>query len=155
LPAAAHPASLPPMPRRTVRLLTGLLALGGCRMLDQRTFAPASFPPDAAAMARPVLPAAPALRLHPSDPTSDWRAALDAEVREALAHNPNTAFELLTPIPLAEKQPVQDRFARDGAADAQTVAAALRQDGVAAGRITLGYQGDAGKPVREVRLFVQ
>ena len=143
------------MPHRTVRLLAVLLALGGCRLFDQRTFAPASFPPDAAALARPVLPAEPALRLHPSDPTSGWRAALDAEVRETLARDPHAAFELLTPIPLAEKQPVQDRFARDGATDARTVAAALRQDGVAAGRITLGYQGDAGKPVREVRLFVQ
>ncbi len=147
------------MPHRTVRLLAGLLApmlgLGGCRMLDQRTFAPAAFPPDAAALARPVLPAAPALRLHPADPTSDWRAALDAEVREVLARNPRAAFTLLTPIPLADKRPVQDRFARDGAQDARTVAAALRQDGVAAGRITLGYQGDAGKPEREVRLFVE
>ncbi len=142
------------MRMRTVRprlmLLTTLLAAGGCRMIDQRTFEPPPQLPSQAALALPVLPAAPAARLRPADPGSGWRAALDA----AAAHNPAAHFDLMTPIPTAESRAVQDRFARDGVADAETVAAALRADGVAAARITLGYVGDPGKPAREVRLYL-
>ncbi len=132
-----------------------LLALGGCRMIDQRTFARAPVGPDAAAQNRPVLPKLPVARLRPDDPQSDWRATLDAAVQSAIAHNPDARFELLTPIPTAAARDVQDRFASAGAAAAGVVAAALRQDGVDPAHITIGYQGDAGKPAPEVRLFVR
>lgn len=141
------------MHKPTVRTLLALLALSGCRLIDQRTFERAPETPSAAALARPLLPAAPVVRLQPAA-GGDWRAALDAAVKQALAGKPDAAFDVMTPVPIMAKRADQDRFVRDGIADAKAVAAALQQDGVPEGRVTIGFQGDFGQAVREVRLYV-
>ncbi|HET9018313.1 MAG TPA: hypothetical protein VFN46_01940, partial [Acetobacteraceae bacterium] len=125
------------------------------KLVDQRTFAPSPQTPGEAALSRSLLPADPAARLRPADPAPDWRATLDAVAQQALARDPGAQFEVMAPIPTAQSRAVQDQFARDGLADAQTVAAALRADGIAPARISIGYVGDAGKPAREVRLYVR
>jgi hypothetical protein len=136
-------------------LLAAMLALGGCRLIDQRTFERTPETPNAAALAHPVLPPLPAARLRPADPSADWRTVLDDAVLRATAHNPDARFELLTPVPTSASRDEQDRFAREGAQDAQTVAAALQEDRVDPSRITIGYVGDPGHPVREVRLYIR
>ena len=146
-----HPRRLRP----ALVLLLPLLGAGGCSLVDQRTFAPRPTGPAEAALSRSLLPAAPAARLRPADPALDWRATLDAVVQQAMMRDPGAQFEVMAPIPTAQSRAVQDRFAREGLADAQTVAAALRADGIAQGQISLGYVGDAGKPAREVRLYVR
>lgn len=158
MPGGAAPGSLGAMLSRPNRRLPAILlavplALAGCKMIDQRTFERAPEMPSQAALARPVLPAEPVARLQPADPGADWRATLAAAERQAIAANPDAAFDLLTPIPTDAKRTEQDRFARNGTADSQVVAKALLADGVAPARITLGFIGDAGHPVREVRLY--
>lgn len=129
-----------------------LLALGGCRLIDQRTFERAPQGPTPAALARPVLPPLPLVRLQPSnDP--DWRTQLDTAVQAVLARNPDAHFDLLTPIPVKAKRDVQDGFAHAGTFDAQMVAKALEDDRIDPTHITIGFQGDAGSPTREVRLY--
>ena len=135
------------------KLLAALLALGGCKMLDQRTFERAPTGPSPAALNGPVLPPLPIARLQPANPDSAWRAQLDTAVRQALAYNPDTHFDVMTPIPSSASRTIQDGYERSGTLDAQAVAAALQQDGVDAAHITIGFQGDAGKPAREVRLY--
>ncbi len=135
-------------------LLAALLVPGGCKMIDQRTFERTPPAPSQAALNRPVLPPLPVARLQPASPGSGWRAQLDAAVQQALAHDPNAHFDVMTPIPTAATRTVQDGYERSGTLDAQTVAAALQQDGVDPAHITVGFQGDGGKPAREVRLYV-
>lgn len=144
---------LPALPALT--LLLPLLGAGGCKLIDQRTFAPPPETPGEAALSRSLLPGEPAARLQPADPALDWRATLDAVVRRTLARDPGAQFEVMAPIPTAQGRAAQDRFARDGLTDAETVAAALRADGIAPAQIRLGYVGDPGKPAREVRLYVR
>ena len=105
-------------------LLAALLALGGCKMIDQRTFERTPTAPSPAALARPVLPPLPIARLQPASPDSAWRAQLDTAVRQALAHNPDTHFDVMTPIPTAASRTIQDGYERTGTLDAQAVAAA-------------------------------
>ena len=136
-------------------LLAALLALGGCKMIDQRTFQRTPAAPSPAALSRSLLAPLPIARLQPASPESGWRAQLDAAVREALARNPDTHFDVMTPIPTAASRTIQDGYERAGTLDAQTVAAALQQDGVDAAHITIGFQGDGGKPAREVRLYTR
>ena len=130
------------------------LALGGCRLIDQRTFERAPVAPTPAALGQTALPPLPLARLQPaSDPT--WRTQLDGILLGVMAHDPQAHFDLLTPFPSTATRAVQDRFERDGTADAQTVATALQEDRVDISHITIGLQGDAGKPAREVRLYVR
>jgi len=129
-------------------LLAPLLAAGGCRMIDQRTFAPRPVPPDAAALATPVLPAVPDARLRPDDPASGWRGALAATLRD----HPEARFAVMTPV-TALPNPL--RPAADSATGAKTVAAALQAAGVAPARVALGYVGTPGPAPREVWLYVR
>jgi hypothetical protein len=128
--------------------------LANCRLIDQSTFERAPETPDPAALARPVLPARPLLRLVLSDPTLDWRPAVAEAARLARARKPDAAFDVLAPVPTDAKREVQDRYVRQGQTDTRMVAAALQADGIDPGRITLGLQGDAGTPPREVRIYV-
>lgn len=154
LPEGTLPASLALMRTALPVLLAGLLALGGCKLIDQRTFERTPPAPSAAAVNAPPLPPLPTLTIQPDRLGSDWRARLDSAVRMAMAHNPHSHFDVLTPIPTSASRKIQDGFERAGAIDAQTVATALQEDRVDASQITIGYQGDAGKPTREVRLYV-
>ena len=142
--------------RRGLLLLLPLAALPvpGCKMIDQRTFQRAPQGPTAAALSRPVLPTLPFLRLSLGAPGADWRAAVDQAMQAATAHNPDAIFDVLAPIPVTAKREVQDRYATQGQADAEMVADALQHDGVNPTHINLGYEGDAGTPPREVRVYV-
>jgi len=141
--------------RRAGSALAVLALLGGCKLIDQRTFERAPTGPAAAQLARPDLPPLPLLTINPSKPDADWRTALADAVLAAGARKPDVSFEVVTPIPTSAKQPVQDDYARNGQADAQVVATALQSDGVLPERISLRFQGDPGAPAREVRLYVR
>ena len=139
---------------RAARIAACLVpVLGGCRMIDQRTFERTPQAPAAATLNRPVLPPLPLLVLRMTDPQADWRTPLDDAVSAAVFRKPDVRFEVLTPVPVNAKKAVQDGFLRNGAADAQMVAYALQSDRISADHITLGVQGDPGTPTREVRLY--
>jgi hypothetical protein len=141
------------------RVLTGVsllmlaLATPGCRLIDQRTFAPTPSGPTGAALARPDLPPLPLVTIRLTNPDVDWRSTLDEAVHAAVLRKPEVSFEVLTPVPTRRSPAEQDRFVRTGTADAQMVAEALQADGIAPDHITLGLQDDAGAPGREVRLY--
>jgi hypothetical protein len=131
----------------------GVLVLGGCKVIDQRTFERTSQGPQPAVLNRPALPPLPLLTMRMTDSTVDWRPAIDDAVRAAIARKPDAHFDVLTPVPTNATKAVQDKFLRDGAVDAQMVAYQLQSDRISADHITIGVQGDPGSPAREVRLY--
>jgi hypothetical protein len=144
---------------RLCLILAAPLLLAGClpwdwRLIDQRTFAPAHAP-GAADVARANLPKLPLAVIRFDNLDADYRPALAEAVEAAQAHKANVEFDVLTPIPTAAAQEVQDRFARQGEADAQEVATALAADGVLPDRVHIGFRGDPGSPPREVRVYVR
>jgi hypothetical protein len=133
-------------------LAMAALLLGGCTLVDQRTFqrTPA---PAADEIARASLPPLPLLVIRFDQVDTDYGPALSAVVEAAQSHKPDTVFDVLTPIPTKASREVQDRYTAQGAADATDVANALAADGVLPDRIHLGLRGDPGTPPREVRIY--
>jgi len=137
-----------------LRLLL-LLALAGCRLVDQRTFERTPPTPDAATMARAGVPSLPVATIRLADPNAEWRSGLDAVVHAVLARKPDVRFQVMAPIPTSASWAIQQGFLSVGQSDTQMVARALVADGVPPERITLGVVGDPGRPTREVRLYAR
>lgn len=135
--------------------LCGLLALAGCKIIDQRTFEPPAKAPGAAALAQQALPKRPLLVISFRFPDADWKPAVRQAVLDAEARKPNVAFDVATPIPTSAPLDVQDQYSKAGLADGQAVARELQNDGVPPDRISVRFQGDPGAPDREVRVYVQ
>jgi len=131
------------------------LALGGCRLIDQRTFERTPTAPTAAQLARPDLPGKPVATVDFADPNADWRPAVHEAVRAAEAHTPNVRIILVTPVPTAQPRQKQDQFVRQGQQDAAMVAQEVQAAGVPPERITLMLRGDAGSPRRQVAIFAR
>lgn len=132
-----------------------LLLLGGCTLIDQRTFAGAAVAPDPASIARSAaLPPLPFLRIR-IDGQADFQASLQAAVDAAQSRKRNVEFDVLAPLPTTATREVQDIYAANGAADTAAVASGLGYAGVDEDRIHVGYRNDAGAPAREVLVFVR
>jgi hypothetical protein len=138
------------------------VAVAGCRLIDQRTFEPAGVAPTAGELGRSGAlaggvaagrPPRPLVTVMPGDLEHDWKPDVLAAVRDALARDPNAAFDIVTPYPTRLGQAARDRAVATGAADAAAVAGVIEADGVAADRLHLGARGDAGQPAREVMIL--
>ena len=140
-------------------LLAAAFLLAGCwppdfKIIDQRTFWPPRTPTEAD-IARANLPPAPLVTIRFDDPDFDYTSTLADAVQAAESRKPDVEFDVLTPIPTSASQAEQQRFARQGADDAQTVLNALGADGVHPDRVHLGYRADPGSPPREVLVYVR
>jgi len=136
-------------------VLAALLALAGCKLIDQRTFEHGGATPAAADLARAERTKLPLATLAVDLPDVDWRTSLHAATRVALGHNPDLTFVVTTPIPTSAVRDVQDKYSKQGQDDATLVARELQEEGVAPEHIVLRLHGDAGLPRREVQVFVQ
>jgi hypothetical protein len=170
------------MPPRLPRLAAASLALllGGCTLVDQRTFQPRPAQPGAAelAAARPDDTPLLTVRLgipllgEPTGPSfgqtldraitlSEDRAGLDLgspaadAVRAGQARNPDAVFDVLALVPTRAPPAEQDRRVAQASVDALTVANALAAAGVPPARLRLGLRGDPGTPPREVRVYAR
>ncbi len=132
-----------------------LLALAGCKLIDQRTFEPAAAAPTAADLARPALPPLPLLTIAFTVPDADWRPAVRDAVRAAEARKRDVVFSVVAPIPTTASRDAQDVATRQGQEDAALVAREVHLNGVPPERIAIGLRGDAGAPRREVRVYAQ
>ena len=144
---------------RQPAVLAASLLLSGClhpdwRLIDQRTFWP-PHNPTSADIARANLPPLPLVIIRFDQVDYDYRPTLADAVQAAETRKPDVEFDVLTPIPTSAAQEVQEKFARQGAADAQEVANALGADGIGPDRVHIGYRGDPGSPPREVRIYVR
>jgi hypothetical protein len=141
-------------------LLLAVILLGGCRLIDQRTFQRAGAAPTPAELQRSATLAAaraarPLIRIAPGQLDHDWRPDLLTAVRDALLRDPNAAFDIITPIPTARGPDAQRAAVLQGSADARAVADVIQADGVDAQRLHIGARGDAGTPGRVVMVFLR
>ncbi len=128
--------------------LLGLLALAGCKLIDQTTFAPS---PEATA-AKPVTPKVdprtPLVTIGYATPNPDYQDVLGYAVREAEGRAPGVQFDVIGVVPAGA----------DAAAAQHRVAEVMRDimaRGVPESRIHLGLRTiPAGGP-QEVRVYVR
>jgi hypothetical protein len=137
------------------RLLPLLLpvALAGCHLIDQNTFAPS---PEAGPAAAPVAPA-PAARVDPrtplvvidyTNPHPDYHELLGLAVRAAETRDPAVQFDVLSVASTIDA-------ASTAQAHAVEVMRALLDEHVPAGRIHLGLRSDPGLTDTQVRVYVR
>ena len=140
------------------RLVAVVLALsvGGCKLIDQRTFESAGQAPDTAALERAKnLPKLPLLTIAFASQAVDFQNDLQAAVLAAQSRKPDADFDVLAPIPTSGTQALQDTYQKAGEANTLAVARGLGYAGVSEDRIHVGFQGDSGVPTQEVRVYVR
>ncbi len=143
--------------RRSVRLACGLglSLLGGCTLVDQRTFERAGKTPGDADLARATLPPLPLLTIPFSSPDVDFQSAVQQAADAVLALKPDAEYDVVAPIPINAPQAVQDEAERNGQADTARVVSALGYAGVTLDKVHVGFRSDGGTPPREVMVFVR
>ena len=137
-------------------MLLCVALLGGCTLIDQRTFERAGAGPDAVDVARAKgLPALPLVTVRFDNPDADINPVIVQAVEAAQAIKRDVDFDVVAPIPTKATQAVQDAFARQGAIDTARVANAFGYAGVLLDHVHIGYRGDPGNPPREVLVYVR
>ena len=141
----------------TLLALLGLLALAGCKLVDQTTFAPA---PAAVTSPRatPVTKIdvrAPLLTIGPDTPVSGYRPLLSFAVRAAERRDRNVRFDVTAVAP-AHLAPARQTAETDAAeAQATQVMRAIVQAGVPPDRILLHVVLDPATTRHAVRVYVR
>lgn len=117
------------------------------RMVDQRTFAAASVAPSAGDVA--ALPDRPLAVIRFDGQPADFMPDVADLVAVATARKPDVAFEVIIPVAVGAVPGPRAE------ADAITVARAIADQQVLTERIHIGVVEEAGRPAREVRVFVR
>ncbi len=136
--------------------LLACLVLGGCKLIDQTTFAPAPEakpPATATAAAAAVQPA----RLDPRTPLAtidftnaapDYRDLLHYAIGAAQARDRGVQFDVVAVTPSLDQ-------ATSGQIQAAGVMRSMLAERVPAGRIHLGLQTDPALSANQVRVYVR
>ena len=149
------------MPRIPVRwfpfaLAGGLCAcaLGGCTLMDQRTFDPAAGQP--AKIIQPPGPAAPTalVVIDFAKPNPDYTEALDQAVESALARKPDVRFEVATVVPATGTAADQAGAAESLTPDARQVARDIAEAGVSDESIELTARSSPQATSRQLQVCV-
>ncbi len=138
-------------PVRPALILLAACLLGGCTLVDQRTFEIHRSAPAEAALS------APAAR-HPlaiSDGASGWPARLAATARDAATRDPALRFDLVAPVSLVGSETTRAAFRARQLRRLQQAATALAAAGIDPGRIRLGLRGDPGGSAPVVELYAR
>lgn len=158
---AAHP-SLRPSPRRGKGVLACAafaLALAGCKLVDQTTFARAPVAPSAAQLTAealpPIAPQPALLTVRYSTPQPDYAGALATAVAAAEQRRPGGDYDVVAVIPVEKDPAVEARRLREARFDAAEVMRRMILLGVPEQRIRLGARTDPAATVREVRVYVR
>ena len=136
---------------RATLAATGLLALVGCKLIDQRTFAPAPAPPSAVRVERRD----PLITVQPGTALPSYANLLTAAVHDAETRDPAVQFDVITLVPTQGDLAAQVRAADAARASAAQVARALLDAGVGAGRIHLGARPDPSLHAPQVAVYVR
>jgi hypothetical protein len=131
-------------------IVLGGIALAGCKLIDQTTFAPT---PEA----KPTAPAAAAapnsdprialLTIGYTTPNPDYQDVLRYAVREAEARAPGVQYDVIAMLPAGGDT-------AEAQASAAEVMRAIMAQGVAASRIQLGLRTQPAGATRQVRVYV-
>jgi hypothetical protein len=136
---------------RPVLFLLAMLSFTGCKLIDQRTFAPS---PEAKAQPAPAVPAvaidprAPLLTIDYTVSSPDYAELLHYAVRAAENRDPNVQYDVIAVMKdMSEAAEGQERAAG--------VMRAIMRDRVPASRIHLGLRSDPGLAASQVRVYVR
>ncbi len=135
---------------RAAILLSALL-VGGCTLIDQRSFETPGSTPAPASLAVPAASRPLAI----SDAAAGWPARLAATARDAAIRDPALRFDLLAPVPLGGTAAGRGAARARGEVLLQQAATALEAAGIDAARIRLGLRGDPGTPGPLVELYAR
>lgn len=139
--------------------LLACLALGGCKLIDQRTFDSAAgrAPVPAVQPTRPGPAAPPPLALVRFQAAPDtWQPGLTDIVRMALSRKPLALFRVQTLVPAtgspeAQTQSLADAGRTGGRQVAETIIAA----GASSAQVEMSAMTDASVTAPEVRVYVK
>jgi ABC-type glycerol-3-phosphate transport system substrate-binding protein len=133
-----------------------LLALAGCTLIDQTTFAPS---PEATTRPAPPPPKmearAPLIVISFASAPPDYADPLRQAVRAAQARKPDIIYDVVGVAPARGDAVAQADGLLVSSDNASAVMRALIADGVPAARIHLGARTEAGLTAREVRVYVR
>lgn len=134
--------------------LMALVVLSGCKLIDQRTFAPA---PEAStpAASRPIETRTPLVTIAPGTRLATYEGLLRAAVHAAEARDPGVRFDVVSVVPGSGTPAEQIKAAEANRASAADVAHALIAAGVAEGRVSLGARADPSAHGPDVRVYVR
>ncbi|MEO9189733.1 MAG: hypothetical protein ABI224_06980 [Acetobacteraceae bacterium] len=145
------------MPKPTNQLaaaLAVLLVLSGCKLIDQRTFAPAPAASSTGAAAR-IETRTPLMTVVPGTKLATYEALLRAAVREAQARDPTVSFDVISVVPGTGTLAQQIKAAEADRPAAMDVAQALIAAGVTDQRVNLGARPDPSAHSPDVRVYVR
>ena len=143
-----------PRPRAATLALHGLLALAGCKLIDQRTFAPAPEPTVPAAP-RSTEARTPLISVRPGTKLATYQPLLRSAVRAAQARDPAVRFDVVSVVPASGTLAEQVAAADAARASAAEVAQALVGAGVPESRVSLGARPDPTAHGTEVRVYLR
>lgn len=135
-----------------------LLGLGGCKLIDQTTFAPA--PPAAPVQSAPtptpkVATHIPLLTIGPNTPVSGYQTLLGFAVHAAEQRDRDVRFDVTAVAPAGLPPARQTEETTAAEAEATRVMQAIAGTGVPADRILLRAVLDPAATQREVRVYVR
>lgn len=137
--------------------LLAVIALAGCKLIDQTTFGAAPEAPEAARIAElaPVQNRVALLSIRYATPDPNFTGPLRVAVSAAEQRRPGTLYDVVAIVP-AERDPVLlMRDLNQGRQDAANVMRGIMTLGVPDTRIALGARTDPAAKVREVRVYVR
>ena len=166
MPPISPPSEHPHL-RSGAALALGLLLasgslLGGCKLIDQRTFdsqagrKPVAHAPKVVSVAPPPIP--PLLVIQTREAPEDWQKRLAASVHEALARKPNVLFTVQSVTrPAAGQDPDAQAAALRAVIDSEgrAVAQAIAADGASALQVEMSGLADPAASGAGVRVLVR
>jgi hypothetical protein len=133
---------------RAMWLLAAALALAGCKLVDQTTFAPS---PEAKA-AKPAGPKADTrtalITIDYAEPSPNYQDLLRYAVREAETRVPGVEYDVSATLPAGSDAAVAQRRAMDVMRD-------ITAQGVPDSRVHLGLSAESAGSPQEVRVYVR
>jgi hypothetical protein len=133
---------------RATWLLAAALALAGCKLVDQTTFAPS---PEAKA-AKPAGPKADTrtalITINYAEPNPSYQDLVRYAVREAETRAPGVEYDVSATLPAGSDAAVAQRRAMDVMRD-------ITAQGVPDSRVHLGLSAESAGSPQEVRVYVR
>ncbi len=128
--------------------------LGGCTLIDQRTFNPrADMPPEPPPSTAPG-PAPPLITVDFEKPNPAYEMPLREAVDQALSRKPTVEFDVVTVVPAAGMPAQQVDAAISIRADAREIARIIGNEGVDAERIHMLARAEPKAAGRQVQVYV-
>ncbi|MGI4746480.1 MAG: hypothetical protein ACRYGI_10990 [Janthinobacterium lividum] len=141
------------------RVMLACMVLGGCKLVDQRTFDSAAGRPPVPHVkpARPGPAAAPPLALVRFQAAPEtWQPGLTDIVRLALSRKPLALFRVQTLVPATGTPDAQARsLAEAGGTGGRQVAETIIAAGASSGQVEMSAMTDASVTTPEVRVYVK